>query len=78
MVSRRQVSKEDRVDIHKNARLTPHSRAELVRRVLEQGQSSSAVADAFGVCQRTVREVSITGSSCIVCHTSHVDSPACC
>ena len=26
------------MDIHKNARLTPHSRAELVRRVLEEGQ----------------------------------------
>ena len=44
------------MDIHKNARLTPHSRAELVRRVLEEGQTPSAVAAAFGVCQRTVRK----------------------
>jgi hypothetical protein len=32
------------MDIHKNARLTPHSRAELVRRVLEEQQSPKAVA----------------------------------
>ena len=44
------------MDIHKNARLTPHSRGELVRRVLEERQSSRTVAAAFGVCQRTVRK----------------------
>ena len=44
------------MDIHKNARLTPHSRAELVRRVLEEGQTRKAVATAFGVCPRTVRK----------------------
>jgi hypothetical protein len=27
------------MDIHKNARLTPHSRAELARRVTVEGQS---------------------------------------
>jgi hypothetical protein len=32
------------MDIHKNARLTPRGRAELVRRVLELGQSRKAVA----------------------------------
>ncbi len=42
------------MDIHKNARLTPHSRAELVRRVLEEGQTPKAVATAFGVCCKTV------------------------
>jgi len=42
------------VNIHKNARLTAHSRAELVRRVLEEGQSRTAVALAYGVCLRTV------------------------
>jgi transposase InsO family protein len=41
------------MDIHKNARLTPHSRAELVRRVIEVGQTPKAVATAFGVCPRT-------------------------
>ena len=44
------------MDIHKNARLTPHSRAELVRRVLEDRQTPSAVATAFGVCVKTVRK----------------------
>ena len=44
------------MDIHKNARLTPHSRAELVRRVLEEGQTPKAVATAFGVCCKTVRK----------------------
>ena len=42
------------MDIHKNARLTPHSRAELVRRVLEERQTRKAVAAAFGVCTKTV------------------------
>ena len=44
------------MDIHKNARLTPHSRAELVRRVLKEGQTPKAVATAFGVCTKTVRK----------------------
>jgi len=44
------------MDIHKNARLTPHSRAELVRRVLQEGQTPKAVATAFGVCEKTVRK----------------------
>ena len=42
------------MDIHKNARLTPHSRAELVRRVRVEGQSKTKVAAAFGVCIKTV------------------------
>lgn len=42
--------------IHKKARLTPRSRAELVRRVLEEQQSPKAVARAFGVCCKTVRK----------------------
>jgi len=44
------------MDIHKNAQLTPLSRAELVRRVLEEGQTPKAVATAFGVCPGTVRK----------------------
>jgi transposase InsO family protein len=44
------------MDIHKNARLTPRSRAELVRRVLGQGQTPKAVATAFGVCVGTVNK----------------------
>ncbi len=43
------------MNIHKNARLTPHSRADLVRRV-ETGQPTAAVAAAFGVSIRTVRK----------------------
>jgi transposase-like protein len=42
------------MNVHKNARLTAHSRAELVRRVLSRGQSSKAVAAAFGVDAKTV------------------------
>jgi transposase len=42
------------MDVHKNARLTPHSRAELVRRVLDEGQSKAIVAASFGVCSKTV------------------------
>ena len=42
------------MDIHKNARLTPHSRAELVRRVVQERQSWATVATAFGVCTKTV------------------------
>jgi transposase-like protein len=37
------------MNVHKNARLTAHSRAELVRRVLDGGQTPKAVATAFGV-----------------------------
>ena len=44
------------MNVHKNARLTPHSRAELVRRVMVAGQTPKAVATAFGVCPRTVRK----------------------
>ena len=44
------------MDIHKNARLTPHSRAELVRRVLIERRSPKAVAAAFGVCVKAVRK----------------------
>ena len=43
------------MNVHKNARLTPHSRADLVRRV-EAGQPPAAVAAAFGVSMRTVRK----------------------
>lgn len=44
------------MDIHKNARLTPHSRAELARRVIVECQQPNIVATAFGVCERTVRK----------------------
>ena len=44
------------MNIHKNARLTPHSRAELVRRVRVEGQAARAVATALGVSAKTVRK----------------------
>ena len=44
------------MDIHKNARLTPLSRAELVRRVLQERQTPKVVARALGVCAKTVRK----------------------
>ena len=44
------------MNVHKNARLTPHSRAELVRRVLVEGRAPKAVATAMGVSGKTVRK----------------------
>jgi transposase InsO family protein len=44
------------MNIHKNARLTPHSRAELVRRVLIERQSPMSVATDMGVSSRTVHK----------------------
>jgi transposase InsO family protein len=42
------------MNVHQNARLTPLSRAELVRRVVAEGQSRRAVATAFGIDVKTV------------------------
>ncbi len=44
------------MDIHQNARTTPYNRAELVRRVVQEGQSPTAVAAAFGLSAKTVRK----------------------
>src|SRR3954465_2560704 len=44
------------MNIHKNARLTPHSRAELGRRVLVERQSPMSVATDMGVSVRTVHK----------------------
>ena len=41
------------MNAHKNARLMPHSRTVLVRRVLEDGQPPKAAAATFGVCRKT-------------------------
>jgi transposase InsO family protein len=43
------------MDIHKNARTTPHSRALMATRVAA-GERPAAVARALGVCDRTVRK----------------------
>jgi transposase InsO family protein len=42
------------MNIHKNARTTPQSRAMLVHRVLKEHWPVSAVAEAFGISTRTV------------------------
>jgi len=44
------------MNVHKNARLTALSRAELVRRVLVEGQAPMAVATAMGVSAKTARK----------------------
>ena len=41
------------MNVHKNARLTPRGRERIVRQV-ESGQTAAAVAEAAGVCPRTV------------------------
>lgn len=43
------------MNIHQNARTTLWSRAQIVRRVTERGQSAAAVAAAFHVTPKTVR-----------------------
>jgi transposase InsO family protein len=49
------ISEKDRMNIHKNARLTPHGRERIVKMVLG-GQTPQAVSQAAGVCPRTVRK----------------------
>ena len=44
------------MNIHKNARTTPQSRAEIVRRVVVEEQPGRRVAAAFGISERTVRK----------------------
>ncbi len=44
------------MNIHQNARTTPQSRAEIVRRVVTQQQPARLVAAAFGISERTVRK----------------------
>jgi len=44
------------MNIHKNARTTPRSRARIVQRILSGGERPAAVAAAVGVSERTVRK----------------------
>ena len=44
------------MNIHKNARLTPHGRAEVVRQVREAGTSARAAARAAKTTEKTVRK----------------------
>ena len=43
------------MDVHKNARTTPHSRALIAQRIAA-GETPAAVARALGVCDRTVHK----------------------
>lgn len=43
------------MDVHRNARLTPKGRGEMVRRVL-RGELPSAVAAAFATTAKTVKK----------------------
>jgi transposase len=43
------------MNLHKNARLTPHGRERIVR-LARSGQTPQAIATAVGVCPRTVRK----------------------
>ncbi len=43
------------MNVHKNARLTPHGRERIVQQV-QSGQTPKAVGEAAGVCPRTVRK----------------------
>src|SRR3546814_8042265 len=54
LVATRQRWRNDRMNIHKNARTTPYSRAEIVRRVMVLRETPRAVATALGVSRRTV------------------------
>ena len=44
------------MDVHKNAQTTPRSRAQIVRRVLQDRQRPTDVAAAYGVSERTIRK----------------------
>jgi len=44
------------MDIHKNARTTPHSRAAIVQRITQLHESIKGVARAVGICPKTVRK----------------------
>jgi transposase len=43
------------MNIHTNARLTPHGRGEIARRVRQGGPAARAVARSVGVSEKTVR-----------------------
>src|SRR5262245_40113617 len=45
---------EDRMDTHKNARLTPKGREEMVRAVVDRGMSNAAAARQFNTTPKTV------------------------
>src|SRR5262249_32696121 len=50
-----QIPTENRMNVHKNARLTPRGRERIALQV-ESGQTPEGAAQAVGVCPRTVRK----------------------
>ena len=66
-----QIPTENRMNMHKNARLTPRGRERIVRQVAS-GQTPEAVAEAVGICPRTVRKwVDIVGKDWRDCRIAH-------
>src|SRR6516165_816277 len=53
-VAKPQRFAEDRMDTHKNARLTPKGREEMVRAVVDHGMSKAAAARQFNTTPKTV------------------------
>jgi transposase-like protein len=49
------ILEKDRMNVHKNARLTPRGREWIVE-LVGRGQAAKAVSEAVGVCPRTVRK----------------------
>ncbi len=50
------ILKENRMNMHKNARLTPKSREAMVRAVVDHGNTLAAVAQRFATTRETVRK----------------------
>jgi transposase-like protein len=53
-VAKPQRFAEDRMDTHKNARLTPKGREEMVRAVVDRGMTKAAAARQFNTTPKTV------------------------
>jgi hypothetical protein len=62
--------------VHKNARLTPRGRERIVRQVAS-GQTPEAVAEAVGVCPRTVRRTARMGLRARLPQLGISDRPNC-
>jgi FixJ family two-component response regulator len=60
------------MNMHKNARLTPRGRERIVRQVAS-GQTPEVVAEAAGICPRTVRKwlIDIVGKDWRDCRIAH-------
>ena len=48
------IPKENRMNVHKNARLTPKGREAMVRAVMDDGETVTAVAERFRTTRTTV------------------------